>query len=290
MFTKIGFEKTWQYIDLFKQGLICTVSLSALTVFFGFFLALLLAVMRMSDINVYRLLPRETQWSLRLKGGVFYALSRFNPVSFIASVYVEVFRATPMLVQLFIIYYVVFAPVSLPAFKLFGFIRFERFLPGVVALAMNSGAYLCEIIRAGIQSIDGGQAEAARSLGMNPMQNMRFVILPQAIKNILPAIANEFVTIIKESSICYTIGVQEIMYAVASTKGAIYRIGEPLIIATCVYFCLTFPTSKIIAYFEKKMSVGDHRNGGDNVRTRKRKSGFAGQGAQSAPMYEEVAK
>lgn len=290
MFTKIGFEKTWQYIDLFKQGLICTVSLSALTVFFGFFLALLLAVMRMSDINVYRLLPRETQWSLRLKGGVVYALSRFNPISFIASVYVEVFRATPMLVQLFIIYYVVFAPVSLPTFKLFGFIRFERFLPGVVALAMNSGAYLCEIIRAGIQSIDGGQAEAARSLGMNPMQNMRFVILPQAIKNILPAIANEFVTIIKESSICYTIGVQEIMYAVASTKGAIYRIGEPLIIATCVYFCLTFPTSKIIAYFEKKMSVGDHRNGGDNVRTRKRKSGFAGQGAQSAPMYEEVAK
>lgn len=290
MFTKIGFEKTWQYIDLFKQGLICTVSLSALTVFFGFFLALLLAVMRMSDINIYRLLPRETQWSLRLKGGVVYALSRFNPISFIASVYVEVFRATPMLVQLFIIYYVVFAPVSLPAFKIFGFIRFERFLPGVVALAMNSGAYLCEIIRAGIQSIDGGQAEAARSLGMNPMQNMRFVILPQAIKNILPAIANEFVTIIKESSICYTIGVQEIMYAVASTKGAIYRIGEPLIIATCVYFCLTFPTSKIIAYFEKKMSVGDHRNGGDNVRTRKRKSGFAGQGAQSAPMYEEVAK
>lgn len=290
MFTKIGFEKTWQYIDLFKQGLICTVSLSALTVFFGFFLALLLAVMRMSDINVYRLLPRETQWSLRLKGGVVYALSRFNPVSFIASVYVEVFRATPMLVQLFIIYYVVFAPVSLPAFKLFGFIRFERFLPGVVALAMNSGAYLCEIIRAGIQSIDGGQAEAARSLGMNPMQNMRFVILPQAIKNILPAIANEFVTIIKESSICYTIGVQEIMYAVASTKGAIYRIGEPLIIATCVYFCLTFPTSKIIAYFEKKMSVGDHRNSGDSTRTRKRKSGFAGQGAQSAPMYEEVAK
>ena len=263
MFTKIGFEKTWQYIDLFKQGLICTVSLSALTVFFGFILALLLAVMRMSDINVYRLLPRETQWSLRLKGGAVYALSRFNPISFIASVYVEVFRATPMLVQLFIIYYVVFAPVSLPTFKLFVFIRFERFLPGIVALAMNSGAYLCEIIRAGIQSVDGGQTEAARSLGMTQAQNMRFVVLPQAIKNILPAIANEFVTIIKESSICYTIGVQEIMYAVASTKGAIYRIGEPLIVATCVYFCLTFPTSKIIAYFERRMSVGDRRNGSE---------------------------
>ena len=88
---------------------------------------------------------------------------------------------------------------------------------------------------------------------------MRFVVLPQAIKNILPAIANEFVTIIKESAICYTIGVQEIMSAVTSIKGATYRIGEPLIIATLVYFCLTFPTSKIIAHFERKMSRGDKR-------------------------------
>jgi polar amino acid transport system permease protein len=88
---------------------------------------------------------------------------------------------------------------------------------------------------------------------------MKNIILPQAIKNILPAIANEFVTIIKESSICYTIGVQEIMYAVNATKGATYRIAEPLIIATLVYFCLTFPTSKIIAFFERRMSRGDKR-------------------------------
>ena len=259
MLSAAGFVKTWKYIELFKQGLICTVSLSALTVFFGFFLALLLAVLRLSNISVFRFLPRETQWYLRSKGGISYALSRFNPVSFLANVYVEVFRATPMLVQLFFIYYVVFADVTLPSFKIFGFIRFDRFLPGVVALALNSGAYLSEIIRAGIQSIDGGQTEAARSLGLSQWQNLRFVVLPQALKNILPAIANEFVTIIKESSICYTIGVQEIMYAVASTKGAIYRIAEPLVIATVVYFCLTFPTSKIIAYFERRMSRGDKR-------------------------------
>ena len=129
----------------------------------------------------------------------------------------------------------------------------------VVALALNSGAYLSEIIRSGIQSIDGGQTEAARSLGLSQVQNMRYVVLPQAIKNILPAIANEFITIIKESSICYTIGVQEIMYAVTSIKGATYRIAEPLVIATLVYFCLTFPTSKIIAYFERRMSRGDKR-------------------------------
>ena len=259
MLSAAGFAKTWKYIELFKQGLVCTVSLSALTVFFGFFLALILAVLRLSNINVFRFLSREKQWQLRARGGFAYAASRFNPVSFLATVYVEVFRATPMLVQLFFIYYVVFGDVSLPSFKLFGFIRFDRFLPGVVALALNSGAYLCEIIRAGIQSIDGGQTEAARSLGLNQWQNMRFVVLPQAVKNILPAIANEFVTIIKESSICYTIGVQEIMYAVASTKGATYRIAEPLVIATVIYFCLTFPTSKIIAYFERRMSRGDKR-------------------------------
>ena len=135
----------------------------------------------------------------------------------------------------------------------------------MVALSLNSGAYLSEIIRSGIQSIDGGQTEAARSLGMSQLQNMRFIILPQAIKNILPAIANEFVTIIKESSICYTIGVQEIMYAVNSVKGATFSIAEPLVVATCVYFCLTFPTSKIIAHFERKMSVGDKRNGAEAI-------------------------
>ena len=232
MFSSAGFAKTWQYIELFKQGLITTLSLSALTVMFGFILALIIALIR---------------------------LSKLRPFDWLATAYVEVFRATPMLVQLFVIYYVVFGGITLPSFKLFGFIRFERFLPGVVALSMNSGAYLSEIIRAGIQSIDIGQTEAARSLGMTRSMTMKQIILPQAIKNILPAIANEFVTIIKESSICYTIGVQEIMYAVNATKGATYRIAEPLIIATAVYFCLTFPTSKIIAYFERRMSRGDKR-------------------------------
>ncbi len=232
MFSSAGFKVTWRYIELFKQGLITTLSLSALTVLFGFILALIIALVR---------------------------LSKIRPFDWLATAYVEVFRATPMLVQLFVVYYVIFGNISVPSFKLFGFIRFERFLPGVVALSMNSGAYLSEIIRAGIQSIDHGQTEAARSLGMSKSMTMKEIILPQAIKNILPAIANEFVTIIKESSICYTIGVQEIMYAVNATKGATYRIAEPLIIATVVYFCLTFPTSKIIAYFERRMSRGDKR-------------------------------
>lgn len=234
MLTVKGFVKAAAYWKLFAQGVACTVSLSALTVVFGFILALLLAMCRMGKFKLTR---------------------------FIATAYVEIIRATPMLVQIFIIYYVVFNGIKvLPGYKLFGFIRFERFFPAVVALALNSSAYLCEIIRSGIQSIDGGQIEAARSLGLSSWKTMRFVVLPQAIKNVLPAIANEFVTIIKESAICYTIGVQEIMSAVQSVKGATYSIGEALIIAAVLYFCLTFPTSKLIAHFEKKMSVGDRRN------------------------------
>ena len=233
MFTVKGFQQAFEYMELFLQGVVCTVSLSLLTVVFGFILALLLAVCRMGK-----------SWFLK-------ALS---------TAYVELFRATPMVVQVLLIYYVVFDGVKiLPGVKIFGFIRAERFFPGVVALALNSGAYLSEIIRSGIQSIDGGQTEAARSLGMTQFQNMRFIVLPQAIKNILPAIANEFVTIIKESAICYTIGVQDIMSAVNAVKGATYRYGEALVIATVLYFCLTFPTSKVIEHFERKMSRGDKR-------------------------------
>ena len=232
MLSVSGFQKAFEYIDLITQGLICTLSLSALTVLFGFILALFLAICRLSNIKISK---------------------------FFATVYVEVLRATPLLVQLFIVYNVLLAGVSLPKFRMLGFIRFERFLPGVIALSLNSGAYLSEIIRSGIQSIDGGQTEAARSLGMTQWQNMKLIVLPQAIKNILPAIANEFVTIIKESAICYTIGVQDIMSAVNAVKGATYRTGEALIIATVLYFCLTFPTSKIIAYFERRMSRGDRR-------------------------------
>ncbi len=232
MITLEGFKACYDYLPMFLEGVVCTVSLSALTVFLGFILALVLALLRMSKIT---------------------------PLKALASIYVEVFRATPMIVQLFLIYNVALAGVSLPSFKLFGLIRFERFLPGVIALSLNSAAYLSEIIRSGIQSIDQGQTEAARSLGMTQAQTMKSIILPQAIKNILPAIANEFVTIIKESSICWLIGVQDIMAAVNAVKGSTYSMGEPLIVAACLYFCLTFPTSKIIQHFERKMSRGDKR-------------------------------
>lgn len=253
-----NFAKIAPYAKLFQQGVIVTVLLSLFTVAIGFCLALILALMRMSNVRPFRALGLDRNGHLR-ESGFLAAVSKFNPLAFLATAYVEILRSTPVLVQIFIIYYGVFSVVELPSIQLFGFIKFNRFFPGVVALGMNSGAYLCEIIRAGIQSIDGGQTEAARSLGLSQTQNLRYIILPQALKNILPAIANEFVVIIKESAVTYTIGVQDIMSAVNAVKGATFVIIEPLLVATAVYFCLCFPTSKLIAYFERRMSHGDKR-------------------------------
>ena len=255
-----GFEKEFQYAIMFKEGMLCTVYLSLFTVVLGFLLALVLAVMRMSNFRPFRSLGLDQDGHLR-DGGFLLALSKFNPISFIATVYVEVIRATPMLVQLFIVYQVVFNKnvINLPSVTILGFLKLNRFLPGVIALALNSGAYLAEIIRAGIQSIDGGQTEAARPLDLTQGQNMRFIVLPQAVKNILPAIGNEFVTIIKESAITYTIGVQDLMAAVKAAQAGTFLVLEPLLVVAVLYFCLTFPTSKVIAYFERRMSRGDKR-------------------------------
>ena len=253
-----NFSKIVPYAQMFEQGVVVTILLSLFTVLIGFVLALVLALMRMSNVRPFRSLGLDKDGHLR-DGGFLVTLSKFNPLSFLATAYVEILRSTPVIVQVMIIYYGVFGILDLPRFTVFGFIKFERFFPGVVALGMNSGAYLCEIIRSGLQSVDGGQTEAARSLGLTQKQNLRFIILPQAVKNILPAIANEFVVIIKESAITYTIGVQDIMSAVQQVKGATFVIIEPLLVATAIYFCLCFPTSKVIAYFERRMSRGDKR-------------------------------
>ena len=253
-----NFSKIVPYAQMFEQGVVVTILLSLFTVLIGFVLALVLALMRMSNVRPFRSLGLDKDGHLR-DGGFLVTLSKFNPLSFLATAYVEILRSTPVIAQVMIIYYGVFGIIDLPRFTVFGFIKFERFFPGVVALGMNSGAYLCEIIRSGLQSVDGGQTEAARSLGLTQKQNLRFIILPQAVKNILPAIANEFVVIIKESAITYTIGVQDIMSAVQQVKGATFVIIEPLLVATAIYFCLCFPTSKVIAYFERRMSRGDKR-------------------------------
>ena len=253
-----NFAKLVPYAEMFGEGLAITVMLSIGTVAVGAVLGVILALMRMSNLRPFSFLGLDKEG--RLRGpGILTTLSKFNPLSFLATAYVEILRSTPVIVQIAVIYYGIFGVIDLPTFSLFGITKFHRFFPGVVALGMNSGAYLCEIIRSGIQSIDGGQSEAARSLGLSQSQTLRFVVLPQAIRNILPAIANEFVVIIKESAVTYTIGVQDIMAVVQSVKGATYLIMEPLLVATALYFCLCFPTSKIVAHFERRMSRGSKR-------------------------------
>ena len=232
------FGKMVKFAFYFKQGVIYTILLSACTVAIGFVLAL---------VNK----PGRSVLS-RVVNKVLHVIT---------GVYIDVIRGTPMLVQLYIVYYILFGDGGLtaPKFMLFGFISGEQFIPGIIALSLNSGAYVAEIVRGGIQGIDYGQTEACRSLGMTKLQNMRYIVLPQAIKNILPAIANEFVTIIKESAIVWTIGVADIMAAVNAVKGGTYIIMEPLLVATAIYFCLCFPTSKLIAYAERRMRRGDVR-------------------------------
>ena len=239
-----NFAPMLKYALYFRQGVIYTVLLSACTVAIGFVLAMALALMRIAK-------PGRSAVSKAL----------VKAAHAVSGVYIEIIRGTPMLVQLFIVYYIAFGPggFSAPEFNLFGFISGQQFVPGIIALSLNSGAYVAEIVRAGIQGVDYGQTEACRSLGMTRFQNMRYIVMPQAIKNILPAIANEFVTIIKESSVCSVIGMQEIMFNAKLVQGASFMPGEPLLIAAALYLCLTVPTSKVIAYFERRMRSGDQR-------------------------------
>lgn len=240
----LNFAKMLPYAGYFGRGMFYTFVLSACTVAIGFVLALVVALIRISK-----------------PGKSFLSKAVHKALHLITGVYIEVVRGTPMLVQVMLVYQVLFHPsiIPKPKFVIFGFITGDMLVPALVAISLNSGAYVAEIVRAGIQGVDYGQTEACRSLGMTKFQNMRYIVLPQAIKNILPAIANEFVTIIKESSVCSVIGVQELMKNAQLVQGTTFMPAEPLLIASALYLCMTIPTSKIIAYFERRMRRGDQR-------------------------------
>ena len=182
-------------------------------------------------------------------------LSGFKPLKWLATAYIEFFRGTPLLVQLMFIFYGL--PMIGVKFPDVSFIPdFQRFAAGIVAMSLNSCAYVAEIIRSGIQAVDGGQMEAARSLGFTRGQAMRMVVLPQAVKNILPALGNEFVTIIKESSIVSVIGIADLMYRTNGVKAKNYKTLECLFIAAMIYFIMTFIGGRLIALIERRMNRG----------------------------------
>ena len=212
-----------KYWDVFLvKGVSVTLALSAITVVFGAVLGALLALMRRSHLGVIR---------------------------FLVTAFVEFIRGTPMLLQLYVGYFIV--PLMFPALGLGTFASIS------VALVINSAAYVSEIIRSGIQAVDIGQTEAARSLGLTKGMTMRKVVLPQAVKNILPALGNEFVTIIKETSLASTFFVGDLMTSYLIVKGATYLAFESLIIVGAIYFVLTFSLSKLVGAFERRLKQSD---------------------------------
>jgi polar amino acid transport system permease protein len=165
-----------------------------------------------------------------------------------SSAYIEIIRGTPLLVQIYLIYYGL--PMILP-------MDLGRMTLGTIAVLLNSAAYIAEIIRAGIQSIDKGQSEASRSLGMSKSMTMRYVIIPQAVKNILPALGNEFITLVKESAVLSVIGIHDLMYNADTLRGITYRPFIPLIYAAIIYFIITFILSKLLRIFERRLEASD---------------------------------
>lgn len=157
------------------------------------------------------------------------------------TIYIEVFRGTPMMVQAIFIYYG-FKPVF----------NWDPLVAGIAVISINTGAYMAEIIRAGIQSVDPGQKEAARCLGMSNFQAMLLIVIPQAIKNAFPAMGNEFIVNIKDSSVLNVISVTELFFQSSSIAGSIYRFPETFFITACIYFILTFTVSRILNAIEKR--------------------------------------
>lgn len=162
--------------------------------------------------------------------------------NFISKLYVTIIRGTPAVLQLMIIYYVIFRTVDI-----------NTILVGVIAFGINSGAYVSEIIRAGINSIDRGQKEAADSLGLTYRETMKSIILPQAVRNVLPALSNEFITLLKETSVAGYIGIIELVKAADIIASGTYNYFFPLIIIAIIYLILTIGLSKLLTIFEKKV-------------------------------------
>ena len=181
--------------------------------------------------------------------GMFVGIARISNVKllrWLAAIYIDFLRGTPLLVQIFLIYFAL--PVILGQ-------RVDPFLAAITACGINSGAYIAEIFRAGIQAIDDGQMEAGRSLGMTWVQTMRYIIVPQAFKNIVPPLGNEFIALLKDSSLVSVIGFEELtrrgQLIIARTYGSL----EIWISVAIIYLVMTLTISRLVAYLEKRLDT-----------------------------------
>lgn len=182
--------------------------------------------------------------------GIFAGIARICPIRFlrwISAIYIDFIRGVPLLVQIFLIYF------GLP--KLIPGLRIEPFYAAIAACGINSGAYVGEIIRAGIQSIDKGQMEAGRSLGMNYVQTMGYVIMPQALKRILPPLGNEFIAMLKESSLVSVIGFEELTRQGQLIIARTYAPFEIWICVAAIYLTMTVTISQMVAFLERRYRI-----------------------------------
>ncbi|HWK23274.1 MAG TPA: amino acid ABC transporter permease [Ureibacillus sp.] len=221
-FLDMRWDIVWNYREFFINGIWVTILLTICGYIGGIILGVLLGLGKTSKRKWF-------YWPCKL--------------------YVDLFRGTPMLVQILIIHLAVIPTVFGQSF---GFM-----VSGITALILNSAAYNAEIIRAGIESIDKGQMEAARSLGLTHGQAMRKIILPQAIRRMIPPLGNEFIALLKDSSLVTVIAANDILYAAKVVAGAYSRFWEPYIVAAVLYLILTFLVTKLVAFVERRFNI-DH--------------------------------
>ena len=215
-------DDRWKYIT---DGLFNTLRITFFAVLIGIFLGFLIAVVRSTYDKTHKL-------------GVLNALCK---------VYLTVIRGTPVLVQLLIIYFVVF-----------GSVKIDKTLVAVIAFGINSGAYVAEIFRSGIMSIDNGQFEAGRSLGFNYPQTMFYIVMPQAFKNVLPALGNEFIGLLKETSVAGYIAIQDLTKGADTIRSRTYSAFMPLIAAALIYLVLVMVFTFFVQKLERRLRNSDH--------------------------------
>ncbi|GGE04792.1 amino acid ABC transporter permease [Marinithermofilum abyssi] len=218
-----------EYKSYFITGFINTIMLTTVGVLVGMVIGLVLGLMNLSG-----------KWWLRTP----------------AKVYVDIFRGTPLLLQILFIHFAVIPTI----WESMGMIPPSALFSGFVALSLNAGAYIAEIFRGGIQSVDKGQMEAARSLGMSHGQAMRYVILPQAFKRMLPPLGNEFIALLKDSSLVAIIAVYDITYAAFTTAKNTWERWAPYLVAAAMYYILTFVLSRVVFWMEGRLRTDAERS------------------------------
>ncbi len=227
----MDFSFAGTYMSLFFDGMKLTLIISISSIILGTIVGIIVYLFKVSNL----------------------AAGKVYPLRIVANAFIELMRGTPVLLQVLVAYVLVgMSPNSsaLPS-------NMVALIASISAISLNASVYIAEIIRAGIQSVPRGQMEAARSLGMPHFMAMREIIMPQAIKNILPAIGNEFVAVIKGSSMAYVLGIAELTFTAKVVQGATYKGLEPLLISALFYLVLTYSLGRFISWAERRMKTSD---------------------------------